>query len=38
MNLHGKCTEKTYYFFVIDTTLASDNSLGFRMNLLEKIT
>ena len=37
MNLYKKCTEKLYSFFVIDTTLASDNSLRFRKNLVEKI-
>ena len=35
MNLHKKCTSKSYSFLVIDTTLASDNSLCFRKNLLE---
>ena len=37
MNLYKKCTSKPYYFLVIDTTLASDNSLCFRKNLLERI-
>ena len=37
MNLYKKCTAKTYSFLVIDTTLASDNSLRFRKNLLERI-
>ena len=37
MNLYKKCTEKAYSFLVIDTTLASDNSLGFKKNLLERI-
>ena len=37
MNLYKKCTAKTYYFLVIDTTLASDNSSRFRKNLLERI-
>ena len=32
-----KCTEKSYPFLVIDTTLASNNPLRFRMNLSEKI-
>ena len=32
-----KCTEKSYSFLVIDTTLASNNPLRFRMNLSEKI-
>ena len=29
-------TAKSYYFLVIDATLASDNFLRFRENLLEK--
>ena len=33
MNLYKKCTAKTYSFFVIDTTLASDNSSRFKRNL-----
>ena len=37
MNLHKKCTAKPYSFLVIDTTLASDNSLRLRKNLLERI-
>ena len=37
MNLYKKCTAKPYSFLVIDTTLASDNSLRFRKNLVEKI-
>ena len=37
MNLYKKCTAKPYSFLVIDTTLASDNSLRFRKNLLERI-
>ena len=37
MNLYKKCTVKPYSFLVIDTTLASDNSLPFRKNLLERI-
>ena len=37
MNLYKKCTTEPYYFLVIDTTLASDNSLRFRINLLERI-
>ena len=32
-----KCTPKPYSFLVIDATLASDNSLRFRKNLLERI-
>ena len=35
MNLYKKCTTKPYSFLMIDTTLASDNSLRFRKNLLE---
>ena len=37
MNLYKKCTAKPYSFLVIDTTLASDNSLRFRKNFLELI-
>ena len=37
MNLYKKCTEKPYSFLVIDATLASDNPLRFRKNLLERI-
>ena len=37
MNVYKKCTAKPYSFLVIDTTLASDNSLCFRKNLLERI-
>ena len=37
MNLYKKCTAKPYSFLVIDTTLASDNPLHFRKNLLERI-
>ena len=37
MNLYKICTAKPYYFLVIDTTLASDNPLRFRKNLLERI-
>ena len=33
MNLYKKCTAKPYYFLLIDTTLASDNSSLFRKNL-----
>ena len=33
MNLYKKCTAKPYYFLLIDTTLASDNSSRFRKNL-----
>ena len=36
MNLYKKCTGKPYSFLVIDT-LASDNPLRFRKNLLGKI-
>ena len=35
MNLYKKCTAKPFSFMVIDTTLASDNPLRFRKNLLE---
>ena len=37
MNLYKKCPAKPNSFLVIDTTLASDNSLHFRKNLLERI-
>ena len=37
LNLYKKCTEKPYSFLVIDTTLASDNSLRFRKNLVKRI-
>ena len=37
MNLNKKCTEKPNSFFVIDTTLASDNPLCVRKNLSERI-
>ena len=36
MNLYKKCTAKPYSFLANDTTLASDKSLRFRCNLLEK--
>ena len=37
MNLYEKCTAKPHSFLVIDATLASDNPLRFRKNLLERI-
>ena len=37
MNLFKKCTAKPYSFVVIDYTLASDHSLRFRKNPLERI-
>ena len=37
VNLYTKCTAKPYSFLVIDTTLASNNSLCLRKNLLERI-
>ena len=37
MNLYKKCTKKPYSFLVIDTTLAPDNPLLFRKNLLDRI-
>ena len=37
LNLYKWCTSKTYYFLVNDTTLASDNPLRYRCNLLERI-
>ena len=37
MSLYKKFTTKPYSFLAIDTTLASDNHLLFRKNLLERI-
>ena len=37
MNLYKKFTAKPYYFFVNDVTLASENPLRFRKNLLARI-
>ena len=37
MNLYKKCTLKPYSFLVNDTTLALENFLRFRLNLLERI-
>ena len=37
MNLYKKCTAKPYYFSVIQATLASDNPLNFRQDLLERV-
>ena len=37
MNLYKKCTAKPYYFLVIQATLASDNPLNFRQDLLERV-
>ena len=37
MNLYKRCAAKPYSFLVIDTTLASDISLRFRRNLLERM-
>ena len=37
MNLYKKCTAKSYSFLVIYATLASDNPLRFRKNLVERI-
>ena len=37
MNLSKKWTAKPYYFLVVDTTLASDNSSRLRKNLLERM-
>ena len=38
MNLYKKCTANhTPYFLVIDATLASDNPLYFRKNILDRI-
>ena len=38
MSPDKKCTAKRYTFLVIDATLASDDLLRFRKNLLEKNT
>ena len=37
MSFYKKCTTKPFLFLFIDNTLASDNSLRFRENLLEII-
>ena len=37
MNLSKTCSVKPLTFLVIDTTLASDNPLCFRQNLVERI-
>ena len=37
MNLYKKFTAKPYSFSVFDTTLASDNTLRFKKNILERI-
>ena len=37
MNLYKKCTAKLYSYLVIDATLAADNTLRFRKNVLEGI-
>ena len=37
VNLYKKCSAKPYSFLVIDTILASDNTLRFRENILEAI-
>ena len=37
MNLYKQFTAKEYSFSVIDATLASDNLLRFRKNLLKRI-
>ena len=34
INIHKKYTAEPYSFLVIDTTLASDNPLRFRKNIL----
>ena len=36
MNLYKKCTSKPYSYLAIDATLASDNPLHFRKNLIER--
>ena len=37
MNLYKKCSEKPYPFLRINATLALDNPLRFRKNLIETI-
>ena len=37
INPYKKCITKPYCFSVIDTTLALDNPLRFRKNLLQRI-
>ena len=37
MNLYKKNSIKAYSFIAVDTTLASDNPLSLRCNLLERI-
>ena len=37
MDIYKKCTSKSYSFITTDTTLASDNPLCFRNNLLGRI-
>ena len=38
INIYKKCTaEPSFFFLVVDTTFASDNSSCFRNNLLERI-
>ena len=36
VNLYKKCTAKHNFVLAIDATLASDNSLRFRKNLVER--
>ena len=37
INLYIKCISKPYFFLIIDTTLASDNLLCFRKNLVRRM-
>ena len=37
INSYKKCTAKPYSFLVIQATLASDNPLNFKQDLLERI-
>ena len=37
MKVYKKCTAKSFSYLLIDTTLASDNPLRFRKNILERI-
>ena len=37
MNFYKKCTAKPFHLLAIDTTIASDNPLRFKKNLLVRI-
>ena len=38
MNIFKKCTAKSYSYLEIDTTLASENPLRFRKNILKRVS